>query len=153
MWRGSSPSGSGYQEGFGADNKAKHRQLLDATIQINVSYLNYHAQHQAPQEPTELLPKINNINYSLPLILCEKSKENWLENSTANLSIYEVVTTHLHFRIASLFGEWKPKLLVLFVTMSAWKAPEIVAPLHQAESRVVMLATFSSMNSLKVLNG
>lgn len=48
MWRGSSQSGSGYQEGFGADATTNHQQLLDATTQINASYLNCHAQHQAP---------------------------------------------------------------------------------------------------------
>lgn len=153
MWRGSSQSGSGYQEGFGAEARINRQQLLDATIQINASFLSYQGTRQVQQEHTELLPKISNINYSSPLILCEKSKEKWLGNSMANLSISEVAISHLHFHIASLFGEWKPKLLALFVTMSAWKAPEIVAPLHQAESHVVMLATFSKTNFLSRLNG
>ncbi|BDA74399.1 hypothetical protein CAL7716_085650 [Calothrix sp. PCC 7716] len=153
MWRGSSQLGSGFQEGSGAEKAARRQQLLDATTQINALFSSYQGTHQAQQEHTELLPRINNINCSLPLILCEKSKEKWLGNSTANLSICEAVTNRLHFLTASLFGEWKPKLLALLVTMSAWKEPEIVAPLHQVESHVVLLATFSNMNSLKVLIG
>jgi hypothetical protein len=153
MWAGSSQSGSGFQENLGADKTVRRQQLLGDTTQINASYLNYQGTHQAQQQHIELSAKTNSTNYSLPLILCEKSKVKWLESSMANLSICEVATNHLHFLTVSLFGEWKLKLLALLVTMSAWKAPEIAAPLHQVESRVVMLATFSRTNSLKALNG
>lgn len=153
MWAGSSQSKSGYLKGSGADEASRPQQLLDATTQTNASFSSYQDTRQAQQQPIELLPETSYINYSLPLILCEKSKENWLGDSMANLSISEAAINHLHFRIASLFGRCKAKLLALFVTMSAWKAPEIVVSSHQVESRVVLLATFSSMNSLNMKNG
>lgn len=153
MWAGSSQLKNGYPKGSGADEASRLQQLLDVTTQTNASFSSCQETYQAQQQRIESLLKANNINYSLPLILCEKSKENWLGDSMANLSIYEVARFYLHFLIASLSGKWKPKLAALLVGTLTWRDPEVMVPSLPVESHVVMLATSSSTNSLKVLNG
>lgn len=153
MWRG---YGNGLNEDSGTDDnevEKNHQLSFVATIQKNALYLNLQGTHQVQQQRIESLPEINNINYLSPLTLCEKSKEKWLENSTANLFTYEVVLSHLHFRIVLLSGKLKLKLVALAAGILIWKAPAMEEYLPQVESRVVLLATSLNTISLNLLIG